>query len=511
VRSKAKALEIAGMSMSFGFVQALSDFKMEVRCGEVHGLIGQNGAGKSTVVKVLGGVHTPLAGATVTIHGHDAPLPLTDGAERGLAIVHQELGLCDELEVWENFGATRAFGSRTVGPISRRGEIACLTRLCEKYGYTGLEPRARVSELRSAQRTQVGILRAIREMEGTGSREHILVLDEPTAALPQTEVEKLLRFIRGLAAEGHAVVLVTHYLSEIIAVCDRVTVVREGTNVGTYNIVDVSAPALLDAMLGYHPDDEGTAAEEEVAEDERRTSRDVRCAFSARSVGGSTISDVSFDVAPGEIVGFTGLVGMGAEDLPYLLAGVAPRSSGEIELDGVRLKPGFGAARDAGLGLVPANRARDGLWLDASIQENLTIQSLARIAGRFWLRRAPERRLATRTIDEHGIVSPGVDVRAGVLSGGNQQKVLLSKWLNESPSVLIVHSPTQGVDPSGRREIHGHLRAMARDGMALILVSDDPEELTALSNVVHVLKNGRIEASLPSAGLTEEAIVRSCH
>ncbi len=485
----AEALRLHGLSKAFGPVRALDDVSLSVRRGEVHGLIGANGSGKSTLVKILAGYHVPDAGA-VRVWGAGVPLPIADASRYGIATIHQDLGLIDELSVTENVVGSTGFGGRR---IKWRTQHARVHALLERLGID-VDPRADIEAIGRGQRTLVAVARAICEMEAHSGDQHLLITDEPTSALSSSEAGALWDLLRRVTENGGAVLFISHHLNEVRRMCDRVTVLRDG-RVATSGDA-LTEDAMVEAMLG-------TAYEAP----ELTTSKKGDAVLQVRGLAGDGIADVTFDVAAGEIVGVTGLLGMGQERLPSLLAGHRTPEQGSVAVDGRALPLGDAhRALAAGLAMVPADRQREGLWRDGSVAENLGV------VGRFWRRgrydRGLERRSAAVLAERFGVVPRDPETRITALSGGNQQKVLLAKWLQTSPRVVLLHEPTQGVDVAAKGEIHRLVREFAdREGAAVCLVSSDHEETADTCDRVLVMSRGRLAGALTRPHVTPQRIL----
>ncbi len=491
------ALDLAGVHKRFGSVRALDGASLELRGGEVHGLLGQNGCGKSTLIKVLTGFHGPDAVERAELW--DAPLdfPVTRPQELGFAVIHQDLGLVDAMTVTENVGVSTAYDTRALRGVSWRRERERARELLSRIG-ARVDPDHMVGTLAAADRAAVAVARALRELQDFDGRQ-VLVLDEPTAALPAREAEHVIAIMRAVAARGSAVVFISHRLSEVMAVCDRATVMRDGRTVATVDVADSSPRELIAMMLGR---DIGRFYPPRLD----RPPGEVRLA--ARDLRGRVLDGVDLDLRSGEILGISGLVGQGQDELPYLLAGSAPQAGGVVELDGVPVAPGDAAARlRGGLVLVPANRKRDGVWLEASAAENISLPVLSEHVRAGMLRPRGERDRASDLLHRLGVRPPEPDRTLSRFSGGNQQKVVLAKWLQRDPRVILLEEPTQGVDAGAKREILELLRAAAQDGAAILLCSTDHEEVAHVATRVLVLRDGRVRAELTGDDVNEQAVL----
>ncbi|WP_131736653.1 sugar ABC transporter ATP-binding protein [Actinomadura roseirufa] len=494
-RSAPPTLALVNVSKSFGAVRALQDVTLELHAGEVHALAGENGAGKSTVVKTFAGVHRPDAGevradgAAVTFGGP------ADAQAAGVAVIYQEPTLFPDLSVAENIFMGRQ-PRAGLGRIDRRAMHAETARLFERLGVP-LDPRQPARGLSIADQQVVEIAKAI-------SRDaRVLIMDEPTAALTGQEVARLFAVTRTLREQGCAVLFISHRLEEIFELCQRVTTLRDGGFVGTDLVADLTPDDLVRRMVGrdldaLYPKQDVTPGE--IALKVRRLTRE------------GAFTDVSFDVRRGEIVALAGLVGAGRSEVARALFGVDRWDAGTVEVDGRALPPGSPtAAMSAGLALVPEDRRQQGLVMDMSIERNMgltQLKALRRATGRGGLisRRVERDRAADwglRLQLKYSRLSDAV----GVLSGGNQQKVVLAKWLATEPAVLIVDEPTRGIDVGTKAEVHRLLSELAARDLAVLMISSDLPEVLGMADRVLVMHEGRLTAEIPRADATEESVM----
>lgn len=495
-------VELAHLSKTFAGVRALDDVGLTLRAGAIHGLVGQNGSGKSTLIKVLSGYHAPDPGAELRVRSRPVELPLAPGAFRalGLSFVHQDLGLLETLDVVDNLRVGR-YRARGLGRIAWRAERRSVAAALERFGLR-IPLDTKVGALRDVDRAILAIVRAVQELEGVEGG--LLVLDEPTVYLPRDSVNRLFDTIRGVAGAGNAVLLVTHQLAEIKQVTDRVTVLRDGRHVGTRVTGEVSEPELIGLILGrsledLYPDHEAAAP--------------TAPALSAHGLSGGTVKDLSLEVGPGEIVGVTGLVGMGFEEVPYLLMGAQRAGAGELRVGEQRLPAGRmtpGRAMEAGLALVPGNRLRDGVAGGLTVGENVSLPVLRRHFRGGRLRQREERSRVGELLRRFDVRPPDAGRRMATLSGGNQQKAVLSKWLQTEPVGLLMHEPTQGVDVGARKQLFAQIGEAATRGTAVLVASSEYEDLAQICDRVVVLRDGRAVAELRGASLTEDRIVEQC-
>lgn len=493
---------IGGWSKAFSGRTVLRDVDLDLRGGEVHALLGQNGSGKSTLIKILAGYHAPEPGARLAVRGEPVELPLAPDAAGalGLSFVHQDLALVESATVLENLRCGQ-FETGAGWRISWRRERERARRSLARFGER-IDPDARVADLRDVDRALVAIARALDRLEGHDAG--LLVLDEPTAFLPGDGIEALFAAVRGVAASGCAVLFVTHRLDEARALCDRASVLRDGALVATVAVGEASERDLVRAILGFALDD--------LYPEPHASGGDV--ALSVRGLAGPVLAGLDLDVRRGEVLGVTGLQGMGAEEVPYLLAGAGAARAGTLAVGGglaveaARLSPR--GALELGVALLPANRQRWGVVGAASVEENVTLPALRRYFRRGRLDRRGERADVRALLDDFD-VDPRDPRRAiATLSGGNQQKALLGKWLSTGSRVLALHEPTQGVDVGARRQIFRRIRAAADAGTAFVMASSEHEDLAHVCDRVLVLRDGRAVAELHGDELTEARIVERC-
>jgi ribose transport system ATP-binding protein len=490
-----------GLTKSFAGRRVLHGVDLDVLPGQVHGLVGQNGSGKSTLIKILAGYHAPDTGGALAVRGTDVSLPLAPSQPRalGISFVHQDLGLVDTGTVLENLRVGRyetGLGWRIPWADERRRAQAALARIDARISLD-----ATVGALRDVDRAMVAIARALDEVEHAGGG--LLVLDEPTAYLPHDATERLFSAVRAVAAAGVGVLFVTHRLEEILATTDVVTVLRNGELVATRETASVTQDDLVEQILGFSL--ERLYPESHEARAER--------VLSLRNASGGSVRDVTVDLHAGEILGVTGLAGMGHEQLPYLVFGAEAASSGELEIAGtVHDLRSFSprAAIAAGLALLPGNRLRDGGVGAASLIENLTLPSLGRYFRGGRLRAGAQADDVAELARRFEVLPPVPTAALADFSGGNQQKALLAKWFHTEPRVMILHEPTQGVDIGAKRQIFQLIRDAAEAGTSFLLASAEHEDLAHLCDRVLVFRDGRVASSLHGAALTHERLLEQC-
>jgi ribose transport system ATP-binding protein len=475
-------LEARNASKTFGSATVLSDAHLVVQPGEIHSLVGQNGSGKSTLVKILTGYHGPDRGMTLAVEGRAVSLPVQWRAAQaaGVSVVHQDLGLLDHLTVSENIGVGSFVRSRLTGRIDwrRQDEIAAsILRRLE----IPVAPRTLVGELPSSHRAGVAIARALR---GTVPGEGVMILDEATRALPRDELARMHDLLGRVVESGTSVLMVSHNLEEVLAVSDRVTVLRDGRVVGAgLPTAGLTESDLARLMLGKTVD--------AVVRTSGPEHDEIAAEVSDLDLDGQR---VSITVRHGEVVGLTGLPGTAFERVPYLLAGASRAGSGTVTTRTGRVdlaRCDVSTALRAGIALVPERRVRDGLALELSLRDNLTLPHL-RHRGRPWLvRRGWQDRLTDDSIRQLDIKArSGADL-IKELSGGNQQKVLFAKWLATDPDLLVLHEPTQAVDVGARADLLRAVGTAAAAGRGVLLVSTEPSDLVEICDRVLVLHPGR--------------------
>jgi ribose transport system ATP-binding protein len=492
--SAAWLLRIVGLTKVFPGQVALEDVELHVRPGEVHSLLGQNGSGKSTLVKVLAGYHKPTSFRTAEIGGKSFELGDSSAARtNGICTVHQDLGLVGSISSVENLAMGPGYKTGRGFRIRWRDEERRAQEALREVGFE-FDVRRPVQELSASERTGVAIARAIRDANTQG---RLLVLDEPTSALPVEEVDRLFTAMRQLRDRGLSILFISHHLEEVFKVADRVTVLRDGRNVLTCETRELDRDSLAELIVGHRVNLQHSFPAEV-------PSSAPTPILSARSLAGKGVIDLDLDVGPGEVVGVTGLTGSGAEDLAGLLAGKTPRL-GRVTIDGVTVKSGDPrGAVSAGMAFVPGDRARDGLMSKMTVRENLTVGRLSAHMRGPYLSIRSERSETKEWIERLGIVTSGPDVIVGTLSGGNQQKVVLGRALRLRPRVLVLDDPTKGVDVGAKEEFHILVDDVAARGGAVLLTSSDVTELQRLCTRVLVLQAGRIASTFNAAEMTVE-------
>ncbi|WP_033439343.1 sugar ABC transporter ATP-binding protein [Saccharothrix sp. NRRL B-16314] len=487
----APLLEVRGVSKSFGAVAAVREVSFPLYGGEAHALVGENGAGKSTIVKVLAGVHEPDTGA-VLVDGQELGSAGPAAAQAaGIAVIYQEPTLFPDLSVAENIFMGRQPLGR-FGRIDRAAMKADAVRLFDRLGVR-IDPERPARGLSIADQQLVEIAKAL------SSDARVLVMDEPTAALSGVEVERLFAVVRALCGQGAAVLFISHRFDEVFSLCQRVTVMRDGGLVSTDPVADLTVDQVVRRMVGR--DVSTLFPKEEVEPGD--VVLEVR-GLTSRGV----FADIGFSVRAGEIVALAGLVGAGRSEVVRAVFGIDRYDAGEVRVAGERLPVGSPAAAVAsGVALVPEDRRQQGLVMELSIERNATLTRLKPLSRLGFLGGRAERRAAREWARRLQVKYGRLSDVVGTLSGGNQQKVVLAKWLATGPRVLIVDEPTRGIDVGTKAEVHRLLSRLAADGVAVLMVSSELPEVLGMADRVLVMHEGRITASLSRAEATEESVM----
>jgi ribose transport system ATP-binding protein len=487
-------LAIRGATKAFAGTQALREVDLDLFGGQVHALVGQNGSGKSTLIKILAGYHAPDHG-TLEIRGAPVALPISPDAarEEGMRFVHQNPGLSPKFTVLESI-RLQTFDTSSYGRIRWRHERQVVRQLLAGVGLA-LDPDTLIADLSPSQRALVAIVRALQGMQG---RPGILILDEPTASLTQHDAEHLFTAIRRLRSDGHAILFVSHRLDEVLGIADHITVIRDGQVVRSLARHATDEADLIAAILGrplgaLYPNHTSEAGDEALALD---------------AVSGPTVRAFSCTIARGEIVGVTGLGGMGSDEVPYLAFGALRSTGGTVRVGGAALTPLTPrSAIAAGIAFLPADREREAGVGRATLAENTTIGRVGRYFTNGWLQSKRERRDVHRLLETFEVRPNEPDRLLQTLSGGNQQKALLAKWLHRRPTVLLLHEPTQGIDVGSRQQVFRLIRDAADAGTAILIASAEYADLAHMCDRVLVMRHGQAMGQLSGAELSEDALI----
>lgn len=496
---KEALLELDDVSMHFPGIKALDGVRFACRSGEVHALIGENGAGKSTLVKVMTGVYRQTAGS-ISLDGKSVSFasPL-EARKAGIAVIHQETSMFGDLSVAENIfmghaprrSLIKALG---IAPIDWKAMRSASAELLDRLGLK-VDPRTLVKDLSTAERHLVEIAKAL-SMEA-----RVLIMDEPTSALSIHETEELFALVRRLRDEGVAIVFISHKFEELFEIADCYTVLRDGRYIGEGSMKDAEESDLVKMMVGRSVDQLFPKAESAIGD----------CALRAEGLSQTGIfKDVSFEVRKGEILGFFGLVGAGRSEVMRALIGVDPLDAGEIFIgkDKARFSsPGAAMAR--GVVYVPEDRQKQGAILAMSIAQNITLPQIGELSDRGWLNPAKEAAVAADYAKRLEVKAAGIGCDVLTLSGGNQQKVVLAKWLASKPQILILDEPTKGIDVATKSAVHGIVSDLASQGLAVVMVSSELPEIIGMADRVVVMHEGVVSAVIDRKDFSEERIMRA--
>lgn len=502
------ALRLRNVSKQFGGAHALKSVDLLVRRGEVHGLLGQNGSGKSTLIKILAGFHEPESGAELFVDGQTVTLPLRPGDFRkyGISFVHQNLGLIPALTVMENLFIGR-LASRPEWFISWRAARQRASNLFSRYALN-IDPAAVVGSLSPVQRALLAIVRAVEDMKAGASerRAHgLLVLDEPTPFLPRNDVAQLFVLVREIVADGSSVIFVSHDVDEVMEITDRVTVLRDGAVVGALATAHTTKPDIVELIVGHRfeaaiPDPQDMRTKVPVA--------------SIDALSGGSLSHVTINLHEGEIIGLTGLIGSGFDETPYLVFGASPAASGKLTIgartfDLTNMNPAKAIA--AGIALIPADRQNAGAVGTLTVADNVTLPVLDSRFQTWRLDRGAMLSASRELADTYDVRPRDAQLPFSALSGGNQQKIVLAKWLQTRPKLLLLDEPTQGVDVGAREQVFDALRNAVHTGASVVCASSDYEQLATICDRVLIFAKGRIVFELTGDEVRKDVIADRCY
>lgn len=487
-------LEMKGISKSFPGVKVLEQVDFTLHRGEVHALMGENGAGKSTLMKILGGIYSKDSGS-ITVNGTVYDIASPSMAQNlGIVIIHQELNMVPHLTVMENIFLGREFTYGKSKLINWRRMRQESHRYLSQLGLN-IDPGTLVNELSVGQQQMVEIAKAL------SMKAEILVLDEPTAALTDREIEALFLVIASLKEKGVGMIYISHRMEEIFRICDQVTVMRDGHYIGTEYIANTTMDHLVKMMVGREIKDRFPKVKVTLGEEKL-------------TVGGLTqkgkLHDISFSVRAGEIVGIAGLMGAGRTELAKALFGVTPIDRGTISINGkpVSIHKPIDAIH-AGIGLITEDRKDEGLLLPLSVNDNLALPNLKILSSFGFMNRSKERELSDSMIKKLLIKTPNSEQKVGSLSGGNQQKVVIGKWLATNPQVLILDEPTRGVDIGAKKEIYDLMNELVSQGVAILMISSELPEVLGMSDRILVMHEGKISGEFTQEDANQEKIMLS--
>jgi ribose transport system ATP-binding protein len=502
-------LSVSNLSKTFGGARALRNVSFDVLPGEVHGLLGKNGSGKSTLVKILAGFHAPDEGGEMRFNGEAVTLPLKPGDYRrlGMSFVHQNLGLVGSLTVLENLRLVQLTSGKKAF-INWRDEEGAARRALSRFDLD-LDPHERVDRITPVQRALLAIVRAYEEIDAARAktgRPGLVLLDEPTPFLPASGVEQLFAMVRSITASGSSVIFISHDIDEVMQITDRITVLRDGEVAGELARADATNARIVEMIVGRSLE---AAPERAIT-----VTSDRPVAATVRGLSGKMLDAVSLEVRRGEVLGLTGLIGSGYDEIPYLVFG-ARQGAGEIAFGGKPFQPQTGMnprrAIEDGLALLPADRQGASGVDSLPIVDNMFLPDVSRFfrGGRM---RNGEMVRAARVLGTQFEVRPNdPSLKLSALSGGNAQKVLIARWMNRNPSLLLLDEPTQGVDVGTRQQIFAALRQAADDGMTVICSSSEAEQLALICDRVLVFAKGRVVREITGAALTKDEISAACY
>lgn len=493
-------LEMRSISKAFPGVQALRDVSLTVQRGEIHGLLGENGAGKSTLMKILAGVYAPDSGEIIF---DGAPVTIAtphQAQQMGIVTIYQEFTLVPHMTIAENIFIGREPGG--AGFLSWRQLRAQTREVMRGLGIT-LDPMSTVSGLSVADQQMVEIARAL------SMQSKIIVMDEPTSALSESEVAQLMEICRDLKSKGISIIFITHHLEEVPRICDRITVLRDGQNAGSADIAEVDTDTIIQMMVGRSAAELFRRSSSYVTQDVILQVRDLYTAKDPNNPNKTALHGISLDLRRGEILGIAGLIGAGRTELARAIFGADRFERGEIIFEGrtVQIRSPQDAIR-LGIGLVPEDRKQQALFLAQAVRENLSIAVLGRLLrwGTF-IRFATEREMIGRYRQALNIRMSGHDQTVANLSGGNQQKVVIARWLALEPQVLIVDEPTRGIDVAAKAEVHQLLDELASRGIAILMISSELPEILSLSDRILTIREGRLTGEFTRAEATEARLM----
>ncbi|MCZ8516305.1 sugar ABC transporter ATP-binding protein [Paenibacillus filicis] len=502
-------LELHHLSKTFGGQRALDDVSLTIQPGEVHGLLGQNGSGKSTLIKILAGFHAPDPGGELRFNGQPVKLPIQAGDFRklGMSFVHQDLGLIPSLSVVENLRIGE-FASRNNMRLSWREENRKATETFDKFGLH-INPKAKVSDLSPVDKALLAIVRAIEDIRSNEimreSGRGLLILDEPTVFLPRTGVDQLFNLVREVASMGVSVLFVSHDLDEVLEITDRITILRDGHLLTTTSTESITKEQLIETIIGRKL----KSLQREIREEAKK---DIHISF--QGLNGNVVRDVAMSLSKGEVLGLTGLAGSGFEEVLYLLYGEHAASSGKLQIGEQTYElPAMTPEKaiDAGMVLLPADRHGSGGVDSLTIVDNITLPVLGRYFNNLFLDRKQMRDDAQTLLTNYEVRPSLPNLNLQALSGGNQQKVILAKWFQKDPDLVLLHEPTQGIDIGAREQVYAIIKKATKRGTSIVCASSDYEQLAAICDRVLIFARGRVIGELTGSDITKDRITEQCY
>jgi len=485
-------LQIRNVSKDFPNVRALTDVSLDIRPGEILAFMGENGAGKSTLLKILNGDYRPDSGA-MTLDGQQLNFSTPFAAHRaGIRVIYQEPEIIPGVDVAENIWVGEL--PKRGGFIRRRNLNEQVQKSLEEYGFASVLPTKLLGDqLSPAQRQLVEIMRALK----SGVR--VLALDEPTSSLSDEEVERLFTLVRRLRDDGVAIIYVSHRIKEILQLCDRVAILRDGRLIAVRPAAELTDTEIVRLMVGRELKDV-------FQKHKSVTDREV---LRVENLSSNWHSGINFYINAGEVVGFAGLVGAGRTELGKVVFGEMPKTGGRVLLEGTEVnirRPVDAISK--GIGFAPEDRKREGLILIRSVMENVSIAILRRLSKFRFVRRGMEKTVVAGFVEKLDVRTPSLQQEVGKLSGGNQQKVVLARWLAAKPKILILDEPTRGIDVGAKAEIYHLIDELAKQGLGIMFISSELPEILGLSDRIYVMQNGRITGELSGANASEEAVLQ---
>jgi ribose transport system ATP-binding protein len=483
-------LQLQNITKKYPGVVALNDVSLDVIKGEAHALVGENGAGKSTLIKTCTGAVVPDNGKIIVEGREFSSLTPTLSEENGIGVIYQEFNLVGELSVAENIFLGRAIRKGMI--IDKKAMVRESEAIFRQFGID-IDPNALVSSLTVGYQQLVEIAKAISQ------KAKILIMDEPSAPLTKAEAVKLYEMVEKLKASGVTIIYISHRMEEIFRLTERITVMRDGQKIATLNTRDTNLDALVKLMVGRELKETYPKRKDCISED---------VLLDVKNLTGNGVHDVSFQIRKGEVLGFAGLIGAGRTELAELLFGVKRTTGGSVVLNGKESKPKAPReAIDRGIALVPEDRKKQGALLDVDIRGNISMAILERISKFFTVNQKEEKRLATYYKEAMRIKTPSIEQKVKNLSGGNQQKVIIARWLAAEPILVIFDEPTRGIDVGAKGEIYALVNELVESGKAVLMISSEMEEVMGMSDRIIVLREGRISGMLNRGDFNQETIM----